>query len=142
MPRQEGSIGSNGNDDQTNYHHQPGGEDAHLINDIAWEIGSFIFHIYSWFEHIEIELLLMNPAVHECEDNMEQLKNMAVSIRSHKNRSRDVIDSLEILFNENEAVAKSNVNLATTIVIIKGKITDLEENIERVSMLVNRLGID
>ena len=36
MPRQ-GSIGSNSNDDQTNYHHQPGGEDAHLINEIAWE---------------------------------------------------------------------------------------------------------
>ena len=138
MPRQEGSIGSNGNDDQTNYHHQPGGEDAHLINDIAWEIGSFIFHIYSWFEHIEIELLLMNPAVHECEDNMEQLKNMAVSIQSHKNRSRDVIDSLDILFNENEEVEE----IATTIVIIKGKITDLEEIIERVSTLVNKLGIE
>ena len=63
MPRQEGSIGSNGNDDQTNYHHQPGGEDARLINDIAWEIGSFVFHIYSWFEHIEIELLLMNVKI-------------------------------------------------------------------------------
>ena len=138
MPRQEGSIGSNGNDDQTNYHHQPGGEDAHLINDIAWEIGSFIFHIYSWFEHIEIKLLLMNPAVHECEDNMEQLKNMAVSIQSHKNRSRDVIDSLDILFNENEEVEE----IATTIVIIKGKITDLEEIIERVSTLVNKLGIE
>ena len=138
MPRQEGSIGSNSNDDQTNYHHQPGGEDAHLINDITWEIGSFIFHIYSWFEHIEIELLLMNPAVHECEDNMEQLKNMAVSIQSHKNRSRDVIDSLDILFNENEEVEE----IATTIVIIKGKITDLEEIIERVSTLVNKLGIE
>ena len=133
MPRQEGSIGSNGNDDQTDYHHQPG-----LINDIAWEIGSFVFHIYSWFEHIEIELLLMNPAVHECEDNMEQLKNMAVSIQSHKNRSRDVIDSLDILFNENEEVEE----IATTIVIIKGKITDLEEIIERVSTLVNKLGIE
>ena len=133
MPRQEGSIGSNGNDDQTDYHHQPG-----LINDIAWEIGSFVFHIYSWFEHIEIELLLMNPAVHECKDNMEQLKNMAVSIQSHKNRSRDVIDSLDILFNENEEVEE----VATTIVIIKGKITDLEEIIERVSTLVNKLGIE
>ena len=133
MPRQEGSIGSNGNDDQTDYHHQPG-----LINDIAWEIGSFVFHIYSWFEHIEIELLLMNPAVHECKDNMEQLKNMAVSIQSHKNRSRDVIDSLDILFNENEEVEE----IATTIVIIKGKITDLEEIIERVSTLVNKLGIE
>ena len=138
MPRQEGSIGSNGNDDQTNYHHQPGVEDAHLINDIAWEIGSFVFHIYSWFEHIEIELLLMNPAVHECEDNMEQLKNMAVSIQSHKNRSRDVIDSVDILFNENEEVEE----IATTIVIIKEKITDLEEIIERVSTLVNKLGIE
>ena len=138
MPRQEGSIGSNGNDDQTNYHHQPGGEDARLINDIAWEIGSFIFHIYSWFEHIEIELLLMNPAVHECEDNMEQLRNMAVSIQSHRNRSRDVIDSLDILFNENKEVEE----IATTIVIIKGKITDLEEIIERVSTLVNKLGIE
>ena len=58
MPRQEGSIGSNGNDDQTDYHHQPG-----LISDIAWEIGSFVFHIYSWFEHIEIELLLMNVKI-------------------------------------------------------------------------------
>ena len=138
MPHQEGSIGSNGNDDQTNYHHQPGVEDAHLINDIAWEIGSFVFHIYSWFEHIEIELLLMNPAVHECEDNMEQLKNMAVSIQSHKNRSRDVIDSVDILFNENEEVEE----IATTIVIIKEKITDLEEIIERVSTLVNKLGIE
>ena len=132
MPRQEGSIGSNGNDDQTDYHHQPG-----LINDIAWEIGSFVFHIYSWFEDIEIELLLMNPAVHECEDNMK-LKNMAVSIQSHKNRSRDVIDSLDILFNENEEVEE----IATTIVIIKEKITELEEIIERVSTLVNKLGIE
>ena len=132
MPRQEGSIGSNGNDDQTDYHHQPG-----LINDIAWEIGSFVFHIYSWFEHIETELLLMNPAVHKCEDNMK-LKNMAVSIQSHKNRSRDVIDSLDILFNENEEVEE----IATTIVIIKEKITDLEEIIERVSTLVNKLGIE
>ena len=132
MPRQEGSIGSNGNDDQTDYHHQPG-----LINDIAWEIGSFVFHIYSWFEHIETELLLMNPAVNECEDNMK-LKNMAVSIQSHKNRSRDVIDSLDILFNENEEVEE----IATTIVIIKEKITDLEEIIERVSTLVNKLGIE
>ena len=137
MPRQEGSIGSNGNDDQTNYHHQPGREDAHLINDIAWEIGSFIFYIYSWFEQIEIELLLMNPAIHECEDNMK-LKNMAVSIQSHKNRSKDVIDSLDILFNENEEVEE----IATTIVIIKEKITDLEEIIERVSTLVNKLGIE
>ena len=135
MPRQEGSIGNNGNDDHTNYHYQP---DVHLINDIAWDIGSFIFHMYSWFEHIEIELLLMNPAVHECEDTMKQLKNMAVSIRSHKNRSRDVIDSLDILFNENEEVEE----IATTIVIIKGKITDLEEIIERVSKLVNKLGIE
>ena len=132
MPRQEGSIGSNGNDDQTDYHHQPG-----LINDIAWEIGSFVFHIYSWFEHIETELLLMNPAVHECEDNMK-LKNMAVSIQSHKNRSKDVIDSLDILFNENEEVEE----IATTIVIIKEKITELEEIIERVSTLVNKLGIE
>ena len=132
MPRQEGSIGSNSNDDQTDYHHQPG-----LINDIAWEIGSFVFHIYSWFEDIEIELLLMNPAVHECEDNMK-LKNMAVSIQSHKNRSKDVIDSLDILFNENEEVEE----IATTIVIIKEKITDLEEIIERVSTLVNKLGIE
>ena len=135
MPRQEGSIGSNGNDDHTNYHYQP---DVHLINDIAWDIGSFIFYIYSWFEQIEIELLLMNPAVHECEDNMEQLKNMAVSIQSHKNRSRDVIDSLDILFNENEEVEE----IATTIVIIKEKITELEEIIERVSTLVNKLGIE
>ena len=132
MPRQEGSIGSNSNDDQTDYHHQPG-----LISDIAWEIGSFVFHIYSWFEDIEIELLLMNPAVHECEDNMK-LKNMAVSIQSHKNRSKDVIDSLDILFNENEEVEE----IATTIVIIKEKITDLEEIIERVSTLVNKLGIE
>ena len=132
MPRQEGSIGSNGNDDQTDYHHQPG-----LINDIAWEIGSFVFHIYSWFEDIEIELLLMNPAIHECEDNMK-LKNMAVSIQSHKNRSRDVIDSVDILFNENEEVEE----IATTIVIIKEKITELEEIIERVSTLVNKLGIE
>ena len=135
MHRQEGSIGSNGNDDHTNYHYQP---DVHLINDIAWDIGSFIFYIYSWFEQIEIELLLMNPAVHECEDNMEQLKNMAVSIQSHKNRSRDVIDSLDILFNENEEVEE----IATTIVIIKEKITELEEIIERVSTLVNKLGIE
>ena len=80
----------------------------------------------------------MNPAVHECEDNMEQLKNMAVSIQSHKNRSRDVIDSLDILFNENEEVEE----IATTIVIIKEKITELEEIIERVSTLVNKLGIE
>ena len=80
----------------------------------------FIFHIYSWFEHIEIELLLMNPAapskIHECEDTMKQLKDMAVSIRSHKNRSKDVIDSLEILFNENE------MSLTNSIVIIKEKL--------------------
>ena len=133
MPRQEGSIGSNSNDDQTDYHHQPG-----LISDIAWEIGSFVFHIYSWFEHIETELLLMNSAVHECENNMEQLKNMAISIQSHKNRSRDVIDSVDILFNENEEVEE----IATTIVIIKEKITELEEIIERVSTLVNKLGIE
>ena len=62
MPRQEGSIGSNGE------------EDVHLINNIAWEIGSFIFHIYSWFEHIKTELLLMSPAVQESEDTMKQLK--------------------------------------------------------------------
>ena len=137
MPRQEGSIGSNGNDDHTNYHYQP---DVHLINDIAWDIGSFIFHIYSWFEHIEIELLLMNPAapskIHKCEDNMKQLKDMAVSIRSHKNRSKDVIDNLEILFNENEMI------LTSSIVVIKEKITDLKEIIERVTTLLNKLRID
>ena len=140
MPRQEGSIGSNGNDDQTNYHHQPGEEDAHLINDIAWEIGSFIFHIYSWFENIEIELLLMNPAahskIHECEDTKKQLKDIAVSIRSHKNRSKDVIDSLEILFIENEMI------LTSSIVVIKEKITDLKEIIERVTTLLNKLRIE
>ena len=63
---------------------------------------------------------------------------MAVSIQSHKNRSRDVIDSVDILFNENEEVEE----IATTIVIIKEKITELEEIIERVSTLVNKLGIE
>ena len=73
-----------------------------------------------WSENIEIELLLMNPAahskIHECEDTMKQLKDMAVSIRIHKNRSKDVIDSLEILFNENE------MSLTNSIVIIKEKL--------------------
>ena len=133
MPRQEGSIGSNGDNDHTDYHYQP---DVHLINDI----GSFIFHLYSWFKNIEIELLLMNPAapskIHECEDTMKQLKDMAVSIRSHKNRSKDVIDKLEILFNENEMI------LTSSIVVIKEKITDLKEIIERVTTLLNKLRID
>ena len=133
MPRQEGSIGSNGDNDHTDYHYQP---DVHLINDI----GSFIFHLYSWFKNIEIELLLMNPAapskIHECEDTMKQLKDMAVSIRSHKNRSKDVIDSLEILFNESE------MSLTSSIVVIKEKITDLKEIIERVTTLLNKLRID
>ena len=67
---------------------------------------------------------------------MKQLKDMAVSIRSHKNRSKDVIDSLEILFNENEMI------LTSSIVVIKEKITDLKEIIERVNTLFNKLRID
>ena len=45
---------------------------------------------------------------------------------------------MDILFNENEEVEE----IATTIVIIKEKITDLEEIIERVNTLVNKLRRD
>ena len=97
-------------------------------NDSLWIIS--MFSVYLCFMPL--------IRLHNWSDDMEQLKNMAVSIQSHKNRSRDVIDSLDILFNENEEVEE----IATTIVIIKGKITDLEEIIERVSTLVNKLGIE
>ena len=106
------------------------------INDITWEIGNLLFYILAWFEEIETTLSNLTTPIPENTDTAnKKLDDLVTSIRSHKNRSQDVISSLETLFNDNDEASKLDLSLAGSIVILREKITDLREIIERVDTL-------
>ena len=106
------------------------------INDITWEIGNLLFYILAWFEEMETTLSNLTTPIPENTDTAnKELDDLVTSIRSHKNRSQDVISSLETLFNDNDEASKLDLSLAGSIVILREKITDLREIIERVDTL-------
>ena len=106
------------------------------INDITWEIGNLLFYILAWFEEMETTLSnLTTPLPENTDTANKELDDLVTSIRSHKNRSQDVISSLETLFNDNDEASKLDLSLAGSIFILREKITDLREIIERVDTL-------
>ena len=114
-------------------------EVAPSANDMAWEIGNFLYYIHSWFEQIETTLLHLTPPEPENIDTAnKELNDLVISIKSHKGRSQDVINSLETLFSNNEEAAKLDLSVASNIVTLREKITDLREITERINTLVKR----
>ena len=106
------------------------------VNDIAWRIGNLLFYILDWFEEIETRLSnLATPIPENTDAENKELDDLIIRIRSHKNRSQDVINSLETLFSDNDKASKLDLSLAGSIVILREKITDLREIIERVDTL-------
>ena len=106
------------------------------VNDIAWQIGNLLFYILAWFEEIETRLSNLATPIPENTDAVnKELDDLFIRIRSHKNRSQDVINSLETLFSDNDKASKLDLTLAGSIVILREKITDVREIIQKVDTL-------
>ena len=106
------------------------------VNDIAWQIGNLLFYILDWFEEIETRLSNLATPIPENTDAVnKELDDLIIRIRSHKNRSQDVINSLETLFSDNDKASKLDLSLAGSIVILREKITDVREIIQKVDTL-------
>ena len=106
------------------------------VNDIAWQIGNLLFYILAWFEEIETRLSNLATPIPENTDAVnKELDDLFIRIRSHKNRSQDVINSLETLFSDNDKASKLDLSLAGSIVILREKITDVREIIQKVDTL-------
>ena len=106
------------------------------VNDIAWQIGNLLFYILDWFEEIETRLSnLATPIPENTDAENKELDDLIIRIRSHKNRSQDVINSLETLFSDNDKASKLDLSLAGSIVILREKITDVREIIQKVDTL-------
>ena len=106
------------------------------VNDIAWQIGNLLFYILAWFEEIETRLSnLATPIPENTDAENKELDDLIIRIRSHKNRSQDVINSLETLFSDNDKASKLDLSLAGSIVILREKITDVREIIQKVDTL-------
>ena len=106
------------------------------VNDIAWQIGNLLFYILAWFEEIETRLSnLATPIPENTDAENKELDDLIIRIRSHKNRSQDVINSLETLFSDNDKASKLDLTLAGSIVILREKITDVREIIQKVDTL-------
>ena len=106
------------------------------VNDIAWQIGNLLFYILDWFEEIETRLSNLATPIPENTDAVnKELDDLFIRIRSHKNRSQDVINSLETLFSDNDKASKLDLSLAGSIVILREKITDVREIIQKVDTL-------
>ena len=106
------------------------------VNDIAWQIGNLLFYILAWFEEIETRLSnLATPIPENTDAENKELDDLIIRIRSHKNRSQDVINSLETLFSDNDKASKLDLTLAGSIVLLREKITDVREIIQKVDTL-------
>ena len=106
------------------------------VNDIAWQIGNLLFYILAWFEEIETRLSNLATPIPENTDAVnKELDDLFIRIRSHKNRSQDVINSLETLFSDNDKASKLDLSLAGSIAILREKITDVREIIQKVDTL-------
>ena len=106
------------------------------VNDIAWQIGNLLFYILAWFEEIETRLSnLATPIPENTDAENKELDDLIIRIRSHKNRSQDVINSLETLFSDNDKASKLDLTLAGSIALLREKITDVREMIQKVDTL-------